>query len=109
VLSGKDRDGLKVLHEVERKHITQRQAAGRMGISERWVRELVMRVRQKGDEGIVHGLRGRPSNLPPRVRLAWHSLVLWRSTKHFRSAKHPIMKSIEPGKNRSRYYIDEVT
>jgi len=36
VLSGKDRDGLKVLHEVEGKQLTQRQAAGRLGIGERW-------------------------------------------------------------------------
>lgn len=53
---------MKVLHEVEGKHITQREAAGRLGISERWVRELLIRVRQKGDQGIVHRLRGRPSN-----------------------------------------------
>jgi transposase len=67
VLSGRDRDRLKVFHEVEVKHITQRQAAGRLGISERWVRELLIRVRHKGDQGIVHGLRGRPSNRPAQA------------------------------------------
>ena len=30
------------------------------------------------------------------------------ATKHFRSAKHPIMKSIEPGENWGWCYIDEV-
>jgi uncharacterized UBP type Zn finger protein len=30
------------------------------------------------------------------------------ATKHFHSAKHPIMKSIEPGENWGWCYIDEV-
>jgi hypothetical protein len=37
VLSGKDRDRLKVMHGVEGKHITQRQTARRLRLSERWV------------------------------------------------------------------------
>ena len=77
VLSVKDRDRLKVMHEVEGKHITQRQAARRLRISERWVRKLLIRVRQKGDEGIVHGLRGplaRPRNESCRAALT-HSLL----------------------------------
>ncbi|PYV28327.1 MAG: hypothetical protein DMG27_01480, partial [Acidobacteria bacterium] len=42
VLSTKDRDRLKVLHEVKRKHLTQRAAAQRLGISDRWVRKLLV-------------------------------------------------------------------
>jgi transposase len=56
-----ERDRLKVLHEVKQGHLTQRAAAEQLGISERWVRELVRRVRKKGDRAVVHGLRGRPS------------------------------------------------
>jgi hypothetical protein len=40
VLSTKDRDRLKVLHEVKVEHLTQRAAAQQLGISDRWMREL---------------------------------------------------------------------
>jgi hypothetical protein len=41
-----------------------------MGVSERWVRKLLGRVRKQGDRVVVHGLRGRPGNrkIPERVR-----------------------------------------
>ena len=70
VLSTKDRDRLKVLHEVKGEHLTQRAAAQQLGISDRWVRELLGRVKQEGDRGVVHRLRGRVSNrrLPEKVR-----------------------------------------
>src|SRR2546427_2680039 len=70
VLSTKDRDRLKVLHEVKRKHLTQRAAARQLGISDRWVRKLLVRVRKGGDGGIVHRGRGRRSNrrLPESLR-----------------------------------------
>jgi hypothetical protein len=40
----KERDRLKVLHEVKKRHITQKQAAGELGLSVRWVRELLLRL-----------------------------------------------------------------
>jgi transposase len=61
VLSTRERDRLKVLHEVEKKHLTQRGAAAQLGISDRWVRKLLLRMREEGDRGVVHRLRGRPS------------------------------------------------
>jgi len=61
LLTQKQRDRLKVLHEVKQGHLTQRAAAEQLGISERWVREMVRRVRKKGDCAVVHGLRGKPS------------------------------------------------
>jgi transposase len=69
-LSTRDRDRLKVLHEVERGHLLQREAAGQLRVTERWVRELLERVRREGDRGVVHRLRGRRSNrrLPERMR-----------------------------------------
>src|SRR2546430_14671045 len=70
VLSTKDRDRLKILHEVKRKHLTQRAAAQQLGVSDRWVRKLLRRVKKEGDRGVVHRLRGRVSNrrLPEKVR-----------------------------------------
>jgi transposase len=82
VLSVKDRDRLKVMHEVEGKHITQRQAARRLRISERWVRKLLQRVRQKGDEGIVHGLRGRPSHRRWAARTQARAVKLVQAKYH---------------------------
>jgi DNA-binding Lrp family transcriptional regulator len=61
LLTQKQRDRLKVLHEVRQGHLTQVAAAEQLGISERWVREMVRRVRKKGDRAVVHGLRGKPS------------------------------------------------
>jgi DNA-binding Lrp family transcriptional regulator len=70
VLDTKDRDRLKVLHEVKGRHLTQRAAGQQLGISARWVRKLLVRVKKEGDGGIVHRLRGRESNrlLPESLR-----------------------------------------
>ena len=61
LLTRRDRDVLKVLHEVRRGHITQRKGAEQLKRTERWIRELVRRIEEKGDRGIIHGLRGRRS------------------------------------------------
>lgn len=60
-MSLRDRDRLKVIHEAERGHLTQRQAGERLKLSARWVGKLVARLRQEGDQGILHRLRGRAS------------------------------------------------
>jgi hypothetical protein len=65
LLGKRDRERLKVLHELGKGHLTQRQAAGQLKLSTRWVRELAERVREQGDKAIVHGLRGRAS--PQRI------------------------------------------
>src|SRR5216684_237076 len=61
-MSAKERDRLKVLHEVRKRHITQKQAGVELGLSERWVRTLLKRLRREGDKALRHRLRGRPSN-----------------------------------------------
>ena len=68
-LSQKERELLKVLHQVEQGHLTQLEAGGRLRLSDRQVRRLLARVREQGDRGVVHGLRGRPSNrkIPERL------------------------------------------
>jgi transposase len=69
-MSTKDRDRLKVLHEVKGGHLTQRGAAQQLGVTDRWVRKLLVRVKQEGDRGVVHRLRGKESNrrLPESLR-----------------------------------------
>ena len=60
-LSKRDRDRLKVLHEVRKGHITQRQASEQLKLTERWVRELCERIEEHGDKAVIHGLVGKPS------------------------------------------------
>ena len=61
-MSQKERDRLKVLHEAKQRQITQKEAAEQIGVTERWVRKLMGRMRREGDRAVVHGLRGRSSN-----------------------------------------------
>src|SRR5260370_21510286 len=61
-LSQRERDRLRVLHEVEQGHLTQIAAAQRIAITDRQVRRLLLRIRDQGDRAVIHGLRGRPSN-----------------------------------------------
>jgi len=61
-LSQRERDRLRVLHEVKRKQLTQREAARRLKISDRQIRRLLVGLRERGDRAVIHGLRGRPSS-----------------------------------------------
>jgi len=60
--SQEERDRLEWLKRTQDKMISQREAAERMGVSERWVRKLLKRMKREGDRVVVHGLRGRASN-----------------------------------------------
>jgi transposase len=61
-LSARERERLKVLHEVEQGHLKQVEAAQRLRLSDRQVRRLQARLRRLGDRGLVHRLRGRRSS-----------------------------------------------
>ena len=61
-MSQEERDWLDWLKRVQDGVVTQRQAAGKMGVSDRWVRKLLLRMKTDGDAVVVHGLRGRSSN-----------------------------------------------
>jgi len=69
-MSQEERDWLDWLKRAEDGSLTQREAAQKMGISDRWVRKLLRRMGKVGDAVVVHGLRGRPSNrkLPKKTR-----------------------------------------
>ena len=57
-MSVKERDRLKVLHEVKQGHLTQRAAAEQLGVTDRWVRKLLVRVeegRRRGDRASAAG------------------------------------------------------
>jgi len=71
-MSQEERDKLEWLKRAKDKVISQREAAERIGVSDRWVRKLLKRMKQRGDRVVVHGLRGRASNrkIPADAR-AW--------------------------------------
>jgi hypothetical protein len=56
-LSQRERDRLKVLHEVQQEHWTQVEAARRLKLTDRHVRRVLIHIRQGGDGEIVHRLR----------------------------------------------------
>ena len=83
-MSAKERDRLKVLHEVRKRHITQRQAAAELGLSVRWVRKLLERLREHGDRGLRHRLRGKRSNHKAPEELKRRAVELYRQKKQAR-------------------------
>ena len=61
-MSQEERDKLEWLKRAKDKVISQREAADRIGVSDRWVRKLLRGLKKHGDRVVVHGLRGRASN-----------------------------------------------
>ena len=59
---------------------TQKSAASMLGVSERQVRRLVRSVRDKGDRGIIHGSRDRPSNRRIDVKIKEKVLYLYKES-----------------------------
>lgn len=83
-MSARERDRLKVLHEVRKRHITQQQAAVELGLSTRWVRTLMKRIGMRGDSGLRHGLRGRRSNRKAPEELKRRAVERFRQKKQAR-------------------------
>lgn len=69
-MSRREARRLHILHQALERKVTQGEAAGLLGLSDRQVRRLVKRVRAEGEDGICHRARGRPSNhrIPTRVK-----------------------------------------
>ena len=57
-----DRDRLVALRKAAEKTITQKQAGEELGLSVRHVKRLVKELKRRGDEAVVHRLRGKASN-----------------------------------------------
>jgi transposase len=77
-MSQGERDWLDWLKRARDKKITQREAAEKMGVSERWVRKLLRRMKKQGDAVVVHGLRGRASNRKVPAKTQKQALVILR-------------------------------
>lgn len=75
-MSIREADRLKVIHEVLAGKLKQGQAGRQIKRSRRQVIRLCKRVRREGHRGIVHGLRGRPSNHQLKPGLLREALAL---------------------------------
>src|SRR3954453_5745537 len=61
-MSQEERDKLEWLKPARDKVIRPREAADSIGVSDRWIRKLLKRMKRQGDGVVIHGLRGRASN-----------------------------------------------
>jgi biotin operon repressor len=75
-MSQEERDKLEWLKRAQDKVISQREAAEKIGVSERWVRKLLKRMKQQGDRVVVHGLRGRASNRKIEATMREHAIEI---------------------------------
>jgi hypothetical protein len=57
-----DRDRLVSLKKAKKKLITEKEAGEELGITERQVGRLLVKLKKRGDKAVVHALRGQPSN-----------------------------------------------
>jgi transposase len=57
-----DRERLVALKKASQQLITQREAAAELELSIRQVQRLLNGLKQRGDQAVIHGLRGKPSN-----------------------------------------------
>jgi hypothetical protein len=80
-LRQRERDRLKVLHEVREGYLTQVEAARRLEVSDRQVRRLLIRMGDSGDRALVHGLRGRASNR--NLALAFEQKIMGRVRQRY--------------------------
>src|SRR5262245_124775 len=77
-MSQRERDVLKVMQPVLLGQRTQAQAAALLGLSVRQVRRIQRKLEAGGDQAVVHGLRGRPSNHQPDPGLKRAVLAAYR-------------------------------
>ena len=61
-MSNRDIDRLKIIREVLSGNITRAEGGASLLLSVKQVGRLCAKVRTGGNSGILHGLRGRPSN-----------------------------------------------
>src|SRR3974377_2014766 len=61
-MSQQERDWLDWLKRAKDGQVTQKWAAEKMGVSDRWGGRVLGPLEEEGDGVVVHGLRGRASN-----------------------------------------------
>ena len=61
-MSKKELKRIKILEQIGEKTITVVEGSEAIGISIRQTYRILKRYREEGDEGVIHRLRGKPSN-----------------------------------------------
>jgi len=77
-MSQRERDVLKIMHDVLKGERTQAEAAELLDLCVRQVRRIQRKLEAGGDAAIVHGLRGKPSNHQPDPQLKRSVLAAYR-------------------------------
>ena len=62
MMSQRDRDRLRIIQQVSEGRLSQVDAAEQLGLTARHVRRLVKRLVRRGDGGLIHQSRGKPSH-----------------------------------------------
>jgi hypothetical protein len=77
-MSQRERDRLRILHDLKARRLKQTKAAELLDLTIRQVRRLLDRWTELGDPGLIHGLRGRPSNRSCKASLRRRVLARYR-------------------------------
>jgi hypothetical protein len=75
-MTTRELDRLRIIRQVLEHQLQWRQAASQLGLSLRQIGRLCGRVRREGHRGIIHRLRGRPSNRQLRPGLLARAVEL---------------------------------
>jgi len=81
-MSRKERRRLELCGRVQRGELTLAKAAELAGLSYRQARRVYRRYREESDRGLVHRLRGRPSNRQSEPAKREQALILYRERYH---------------------------
>lgn len=81
-LKVKELKKLKIIQQILDKQITQEMAASILGLSVRQIIRTVNRVRQSGEQGIIHQSRGQKSNRKISESIKAHVLALCHEKYH---------------------------
>jgi transposase len=60
-LSTRELERLRIISKVMDRAMTQMEASAILGLSDRQIRNLIVKIRERGSKGIAHGNRGRES------------------------------------------------
>lgn len=76
-MSQRERDHLTVIKQLSDGRCSVAEATERLGLSRRHIFRLLKRYQVSGDAGLIHGLRGRPSNHGYGLRLKQRVVALY--------------------------------
>jgi len=78
-MNTKELKRLPIIHKVLDKELTQSEASEILNLCDRHIRRIVKRVKKEGDKGIIHRLRGRPSNRTKSAKIKDKILTLCKT------------------------------